>query len=173
MARVSRLLVIDASVLRSAGERTGHSAHCTRVLNSILEICHRAVICTEIQKEWNKHQSRMSSKWRASMNARKKLVKTDISVHQARLSEQIQNLAQVTTVQRSAMAKDVHLLAAAAHADHIIVSGDSAIKTLCDTYLGESLEWLMTLEGDSEVQRQALFSRLLELAKSKPFPELP
>jgi hypothetical protein len=173
MAKVSRLLVIDASVLRSAGNKLGHSAHCARVLTSILEICHRAVICPEIQKEWNEHQSRISTKWRAAMNARKQLVKTNISDHQTRLTNQVQNLPKISNVQRSALAKDVHLLAAAAHADHIVVSGDGALKSLCDAYLTEPIEWLLALNSDSESQRGLLLMRLIELAKSKPFPSLP
>lgn len=173
MGKVSRLLVIDASVLRSAGNKLGHSAHCARVLTSILEMCHRAVICPEIQKEWNEHQSRISTKWRAAMNARKKLVKTNISDHQTRVTHQVQNLPEISNAHRSALAKDVHLLAAAAHADHIVVSGDGALKVLCDAYLKEPLEWLLALNGDSESQRSVLRLRLIELAKSKPFPALP
>jgi len=173
MSNVSRLLVVDASVLRSAGEKNGHSAHCSKVLNSILEICHRAAFCTETQQEWNKHQSGISSKWRAAMVARKKLVKTNISVHLRRISVDVDGLLDVTEVQRAALNKDAHLLAAAAHADHFIISGDKALKLLSDGYLKESVEWLVVSNDDSDQQRREQIDRLSQLAKQKPFPLLP
>ena len=173
MSKVSRLLAIDASVLRSAGEKEGHSAHCTEVLTSILSICHRSVICIEIQQEWNKHQSRIASKWRAAMNARKKLVKTDIKVHRQRISGQVNSILELTNTQRTALNKDVHMLAASAHSDHVIVSSDQSLKALCQAHLTESVEWLLLLDSDTAVQRRTLISRLIELAKEKPYPQLP
>lgn len=173
MAKVSRLLTIDASVLRSAGEKTGHSTHCTSVLNSILEICHRAVLCVEIQQEWNKHQSRIGIKWRASMNARKKLIPLDIGPQRLRIAGQVHDLVHVTPAQRAALIKDVHLLASAAHGDHVIVSGDQALKSLCDHYLTESLEWLLVLHEDADASRKSALARLVEFSRTKPNPKLP
>ena len=173
MAKVSRLLAVDASVLRSAGDKAGHSAHCTSVLNSILEICHRAVLCVEIQQEWNKHQSRIAIKWRASMNARKKLIPLDIGVQRLRITGQVNDLVQVTPVQRAALIKDVHLLASAAHGDHVVVSGDQALKTLCDHHLTEPLEWLLVLHEDADASRKSVLARLVELSRTKPNPKLP
>ena len=167
MTKVSRLLSVDASVLRGAGNKTGHSAHCTRVLNAILEICHRAVLCKEAQQEWNKHQSRIAIKWRASMNARKKLIPTDIKAEIQRITEEVNGLALVTKADRAALMKDVHLLAAAAHGDHAIVSSDQALKVLCDLHLVERLEWLLVSPNDEAAQREALLNRLLELSKTR------
>lgn len=166
MAKVSRLLAVDASVLRGAGDKAGHSAHCASVLNAILEICHRAVFCIEIQTEWNKHQSRMATKWRASMNARKKLIRVDIERHRKRISDQVDCIFQTTTAHRAALTKDVHLLAAAAQADRVIVSGDQALKDLCSAYLQENIEWLLVLPNDEAAVRQLTIDRLLELSKA-------
>lgn len=173
MSKVSRLLAIDASVLRSAGEKTGHSAHSAKVLALILEIGHRSVICSEIQQEWNKHQSRIAIKWRSAMIARKRLIKTDIGAHRQRITDVVNNLQHLTEAKRSALTKDVHMLAAAAHADHLIVTGDLALKTLCDDHLTENVEWLLAWIHDTEMQRQALLARLIELTKVKPYPQLP
>ena len=164
----SRLLAIDASVLRGAGDKAGHSAHCTSVLNAILEICHRAAFCVEIQTEWNKHQSRMATKWRASMNARKKLVRVDIEGQKKRISNQINSLLQTTAAHKAALTKDMHLLSAAAQANRVIVSGDQALKHLCDLYLQESVEWVLVLPGEEAAARQITIDRLLELSKARP-----
>lgn len=171
MVKVSRLLSVDASVLRGAGDKAGHSAHCTKVLNAILEICHRAAFCIEIQSEWNKHQSRIATKWRASMNARKKLIRVDIQMHGQRISDQVNSLLQASAAQRAALRKDVHLLAAAAHADRVIVSGDHALKALCDLHLQERVEWLLVLPGDGVAERQLTIDRLSELSRARPNPK--
>lgn len=171
MAKVSRLLCVDASVLRGSGDKDGHSAHCTRVLNAILEICHRAAFCIEIQTEWNKHQSRMATKWRASMNARKKLIRVDIEGQRIRISNQVNCLLQATAAHKAALTKDMHLLAAAAQADRVIVSGDQALKQLCDSYLQEPVEWLLVLPEEAAAARQLTVDRLLQLSKARPNPK--
>ena len=167
MAKVSRLLVIDASVLRGAGEKAGHSAHCTQVLSTILEICHRAVFCSEIQTEWNKHQSRMAVKWRAAMNARKKLIRIDIQTHTKRIAARVDDLLQATAAQKAALEKDVHLLAAAAHSANVIVTGDDALRELCDLHLDEGIEWLLVLPEEAVLVRQITIDRLFELSNTR------
>lgn len=173
MSKVSRLLAVDASVLRSAGDKAGHSAHCTSVLSCILEICHRAVLTVEIQEEWNRHQSRIAIKWRASMNARKKLIPINIDAQRRRITGQVNQLVQVTAAQRAGLMKDVHLLASAAYGDHVIVSGDQALKTLCDHHLAEPLEWLLVSHEDADTLRKSVLARLIELSRTKPNPKLP
>lgn len=138
----------------------------------MVDICHRAVICLEIQQEWNQHQSRISTKWRAAMNARKKLVKLDILAQQTRIAGRVHELQHLTADDRRALDKDVHLLAAAAQADRVLVTSDGKLKKLCETHLHEPLEWLLALVGDSGSQRQALLDRLAELAKSRYVLEL-
>ena len=167
MAKVSRLLVVDASVLRGAGEKAGHSSHCTQVLNTVLEICHRAVFCSEIQTEWNTHQSRMAVKWRAAMNARKKLVRIDIQTHSKRVAARVSGCLQATAAQRAALAKDVHLLAAAAHSDRIVVTGDHALKDLCDLHLDEAIEWILVLPDETACVKRTTIDRLFELSNSR------
>ena len=167
MTKVSRLLSVDASVLRGAGGKEGYSAHCTTVLNVILEICHRAVLTREAQQEWNKHQSRIAIKWRASMIARKKLIPVDIRAESLRIAAQINSLTHGTASHRAALIKDVHILAAARQGDHVIVSSDEALKVLCDLYSVEPCEWLLILPKDTESQRLQMVSRLHDLSKSK------
>jgi hypothetical protein len=173
MAKVSRRLVVDASVLRSAGTKLGHSAHCTRVLHAVLELGHCAVLCPEIKAEWNKHQSLVAAKWRGSMLARKQMALVDIRLHQQRLNDRLDQLERASPTELTALRKDVHMLAAAAHADRVLISGDNALKTLCDAHLTESAEWLLTLMHASDTDRQAQLGRLTELTRPKPYPALP
>lgn len=165
MNKVSRLLSVDASVLRGAGAKPGHSAHCANVLNSILEICHRAVLSRESQEEWNKHQSRIGGKWRASMIARKKLIRVDISAACQLIMVRIDALESVTQIHRAALIKDVHVLAAAVQGDRFIVTCDKALSALCNSYSVASVEWLVLSRDDDAVFRDKLLSRLAEMSK--------
>ncbi len=72
----SRQLVVDACVLRAAGE-TEHlvSSRCRYTLNSILAICHHAVLDDRLRAEWKKHASRRAKKWWGTMQRRGKIDK--------------------------------------------------------------------------------------------------
>jgi predicted nucleic acid-binding protein len=173
MTRQSRLLAIDASVLRSAGAKEGHSSHCAALLSSVLEICHRATFSSEIKAEWDKHQSRFSVKWRASMVARKKMVPAGIHARQNALLGQIESQPGLSRQDRAALKKDAHMLASAMEADRVIVTGDQNLKNLTDGTLGLSLEWLLVHQNDTAVERQQLMARLVDLSRNKPNPPLP
>jgi hypothetical protein len=71
----SRVVVIDASIARAAGEVSMHptSRSCREFLRGILEHGHRTAMTEPIQEEWNKHPSRFARGWRTSMVARKRI----------------------------------------------------------------------------------------------------
>ena len=71
----SRVLVIDASIAKAAGEISMHptSRNCREFLQAVLKLCHRMAMTEAIQAEWNKHQTRFARGWRTSMVARRKL----------------------------------------------------------------------------------------------------
>lgn len=173
MGNVSRRLVVDASVLHSAGGKPGHSIHCRQILADVLTLGHGAVICPEIQDEWNRHQSTFARKWRGSMVSRKQLYVVNIDMHRQRITDQIEALQGVSAAKLTALHKDAHMLAAAAHADRVIVSCDTTLKTLCDEHLVESVEWLLMVGGASDAVRRAQRDRLNELTRTKPNPTLP
>lgn len=173
MSKQSRLLAIDASVLRSAGAKEGHSSHCAALLSSVLEICHRAAFSSDIKAEWDKHQSRFSVKWRASMIARKKMVPVSIQARQNALIVQIESQPGLSMPDRAALKKDAHMLASAQESDHVIVTGDRLLKKLTEASLGLSLEWLVVHQDDTTAERQLLMARLVELSRNKPNPPLP
>lgn len=121
----SRLLVIDACVARSAGE-TEHpvSKACRECLLEVLRICHRVAVTEPILNEWNKHMSRFSRKWRCSMAARKKPLKS-ISPKSVDIV-----MSGLSSKQIEAVEKDRCLIEAAMAADHVIVTRDNALRDI-------------------------------------------
>lgn len=84
MAKVrSRVLVIDASIARAAGDVSMHptSRHCREFLQATLKLCHRIAMTEAIQAEWNKHQTRFARGWRTSMVARRKIEFLEVASH--------------------------------------------------------------------------------------------
>ncbi|MGA9382780.1 MAG: hypothetical protein WBV73_28800 [Phormidium sp.] len=64
--KVSKLLVIDASVARAAGGESAKSPtskYCRDFLLAVLDISHRVVMTPDIRKEWDKHQSSFARTW--------------------------------------------------------------------------------------------------------------
>ena len=127
--KMSKVLVIDASVAKSAGE-TEHpvSSACRQTLTSVLKICHRMVTCREIDAEWKKHQSGFSLKWRAAMQSKGKIVRIVIP-EDSNLPNKFEQL-DVPGNRRKAMLKDLHLVEAARQTDLRIVSSDEAARKL-------------------------------------------
>jgi hypothetical protein len=120
-------LVIDASVARAAG-KTEHpvSSACRSFLQEVLEICHKVVMTPEISEEWNNHRSNFAFLWRASMTARKKVVRRS-SVEDVGLREAIRRL-ELTDRARDAILKDIHLVEAALATGQAVASLDETIR---------------------------------------------
>lgn len=156
--------MIDASVLRSAGEKIGHSAHAGQVLSAVLEICHRAAFSADVRAEWDKHNSRIGAKWRASMVARKKLVKVDTSKRSHEILAVIDQL-EASEKAKASLRKDVLVLATAASADGIVITGDVRLRELTEAHLKLELEWLVVHADDDEQKKSTLLLRLKELYK--------
>jgi rRNA-processing protein FCF1 len=121
----SRILVIDASVVRSAGE-TEHpvSSACRQCLLDVLRICHHVVVTEPILDEWNKHMSRFSRKWRRSMAAKKKPLR---SITPAAIAIDTSGLSPREV---AAVEKDRCLIEAAVAEDHVIVTLDDALMSI-------------------------------------------
>ena len=158
VAKVSRRLVIDASVARSAGGEQATfptSKHCRDFLKAVLSICHRAVMTPEIAEEWKKHQSNFARTWRVSMVAKKKMIPLH-SAHDNALRKKIENSAS-SEKGCAAMLKDIHLLEAALVTDSVVVSLDDIVKNLfsasCQS-VGEikNVVWVNPDEGEGKTQ---------------------
>lgn len=126
----SRLLVIDASVLRAAGagEHPTSSA-CRGVLIDVLDICHRACDTPAIADEWKRHQSAFARKWRSRMYARGK-IKSPAPVDVSAIRDTMRSHLTLTPKQIASIEKDLHLVGAALGADRIVVSADDRMRTL-------------------------------------------
>jgi hypothetical protein len=125
--KASGALVIDASIARAAGQ-TEHpvSSACRSFLQEVLNICHKVVMTREISQEWKEHRSNFALRWRASMTARKKVVRPG-PVEDAGLRQTIRSL-QLTDKVREAILKDIHLVEAAFATERTIVSLDEIVR---------------------------------------------
>lgn len=126
-------LVIDADIAQAAGGVDAlhpTSVSCRDFLESVLKICHHAIITREIKEEWDNHQSIFANRWRYSMMSKGKLhfIKTDIDVDKT-LREKI-NHAGANKKDLEAMLKDIHLIEAALKTDETVISGDERVRKL-------------------------------------------
>lgn len=131
VAKASRRLVIDASVVRSAGPETAtvpQSKRCRDFLKTTLSAGHRAVVTPAIQAEWDKHQSGFARQWRTTMVARKRLLFLDVP-EDAVMRGQLEAAA-TKERDRRAMLKDALLVEAAQATDRTVASLDGAVRGL-------------------------------------------
>lgn len=127
----SQLIVVDANVLRGASSTDGGppvGAQCRRVLQAILEICHRAVVSPALAQEYDDHESNFGRRWRASMARRRKLVSTP-ATETGRARGWVQS-AEFTERERDAVRKDLHLVLAAWEKDAVVLSADDRARVL-------------------------------------------
>lgn len=138
--KVSRILVLDASVIRAAGT-TDHpiSSACRKALSSIMKICHRVLVSKPIEDEWNKHASRFSRKWKVSMMNKRKILKGSTSAAPIQLKG-------VPINDRAIIMKDRHLLDAAYAHDRIIITTDDkfqqALERTGNVKMLQEIRWL-------------------------------
>jgi hypothetical protein len=149
----SKLLVIDASVLKASGDENAiypTSKHCYQFLQNVLEICHRAVLTRALETEWNNHTSRFGQAWRGKMERRGKLIRIK-SLEDSDLRAKIYMadilLENLTENQRSQVKKDIHLIEAALATDKIVVSLDDNTARRFFTLAAQGVEELSELKA--------------------------
>jgi len=126
-----RRLVIDTSVLvMASGGQDGivpTSRNCRNVLESVLRICHKAVVSEALNIEWENHRSKYIVQWRSAMQKRGKVIRIVAterpSLRQLILDEHIQSASH-----QEAAKKDFHLIEAAIETDWIVLSLDDTIR---------------------------------------------
>lgn len=133
MARkYSRIIVIDASVVRAAGpEDASHptSRNCRDTLQLILGVCHRVASTPAIRVEWEKHRSNFFVRWLVTMESRRKVEAFPSGAHEhihTAIVEACESLKD-----RRVISKDFLLLEAAIQADNIILSLDKPALEVC------------------------------------------
>lgn len=124
-------LVIDASVARAAGgteKLHPDSKLCREFLLEVLKLCHSMIFTPEIAVEWDKHQSRYVSTWRANMARRGKIIhrKTDDVLNED-LRQAIQETVTDEAILKIIM-KDIRLIEASLVADSTIASCDNRVR---------------------------------------------
>ena len=148
--RVSRRLVIDASVASAAG-KTQHprSRRSREFLEAVLKICHRAVLTPELRDEWDRHESQFSATWRAEMRSKQKVI--DL---QGKRNPEIRTQLDAQSLNRTsrrAAEKDLHLVEAAIRTDNIGVSLDDRARELLLMNATAEITWVnaVTVAGDA------------------------
>ncbi len=135
--KVSRRLVIDASVAGSAGgEEATHptSKQCRDFLKVVLSMSYWVVMTPDITAEWKKHQSIFARQWRLSMVARRKVYHINPAIDEA-LRSKIERTA-IRESDLEVMRKDFRLIEAALATDKIVISLDEVVRTLFATAAG-------------------------------------
>ena len=169
MKRKSARIVVDASVMKAAGE-TEHpvSSSCRSILLAIQDICHRVVISPSIRKEWKTHYSSFSRRWHASMVGKKKVVPIEdtpfLNPPETGLSGS----------EVRALAKDACYLTAASTADKVLVLLDKGIQDLCGKHREilalPELTWINPSVIDPAAAEEMLKALLRPSRKSKSLP---
>lgn len=130
MSKMSRRIVVDASVAQSAGNSTHPTSRmCREFLLNMLTICHKVVLTQEIKVEWKNHASSFSVTWLAAMRAKGKIV-TVYPDDDGSYGARIRVASGFTVQQIAAMEKDLLLILAALETDGLIASCDSKARAL-------------------------------------------
>jgi len=149
--RISRLLVVDSSVVHAAGASEHPVSSATRqFLSWVLDICHRVVVTAEIREEWRRHQSKISRRWLLAKYARKKVVELRVPIDaefRARMSGR-----DCSPQQRAAVLKDVHLIEAALQSDRIVVSLAERARVLFQVHELNTIIWVNPVLANSQIQ---------------------
>jgi len=138
--RISKLLIVDASVVRAAGETEHPVSGANRdFLFAVLDICHRVGMNTEIGDEWRRHQSKVTRRWKLAMYARKKIILLHVSTNPELRLRLTQGHSPEET---EAILKDAHLIEAALRANGIVASLDENARALFRTAELNAVTWV-------------------------------
>lgn len=127
----SKRLVIDADVAQASGDEDATDPRaiiCRDILMEVRTQEHRIVMTRLINDEWKRHQSHFALEWRASMDARRRVVRIDTS-EQSQLKRKLTNTTE-NVDDNEVMQKDFHLIQAALETDKTIISLDETARVL-------------------------------------------
>ncbi len=131
MNKMSRRIVVDASIARSAGTTENPvSIRSREFLQTMLHVCHRIVMTTDLMREWRKHQSKFAAGWLSAMVRRGRVVTVVPNADRYSMLALAIRHSEGTTNQHDALAKDCLLVVAAWEADHLIASRDDRVRKL-------------------------------------------
>jgi len=142
-------------------------------LRAILTICHRVCLSPELRAEWKRHQSRFARGWLTRMYARRKVIHC-VPPPCDHILDDVRTLPQTTQADFEAIAKDIHLVAAAlATPDAAVLSGDNrvaaAIRKVCtDTATATSRVVAHVLWINPVADHMTLHAWMLETGPAQP-----
>jgi hypothetical protein len=124
----SRVLVIDASIARAAGDVSMNptSWSCREFLQAVLDLCHRMAMTAPIQKEWNEHQSRFARRWRKSMMARRKIEVVQVAADRSLEKRVVRAVAEKYLA--AIIERDRRLIEAAQATEKRVISLDDQVR---------------------------------------------
>lgn len=129
MSKMTRRIVVDASIAMSAGTRSHPTSQRSReFLLDMLTICHKVVTSKGISAEWDRHASKFCVGWLAAMRSKGKVVV--VIPELGDLMERVIGANDWSRKEIAAIEKDLLLILAALQADQLIASGDSTVKNL-------------------------------------------
>lgn len=128
MTKMSRRLVVDASVISAASTKDHpRSQNCRYFLDEMYRICHKVVLTPDIEEEWARHFSKYSLLWLGAMRRKRKAFKCLI---ERTWTEENMASAGLTDAEMAVVHKDKLLIEAALHADMAVVSLDEEARSL-------------------------------------------
>lgn len=174
-ARISKLLVVDASVMRAAGGENATDptpAHARDALKAILTICHKVCLSPALSEQWKRHQSKFAKRWLTQMYAVRKVVAHEPPACNEILAD-IRAFHAITQSEIAAVEKDIHLIAAALVSDRAVLSWDHrvamAIRKVCvdkTTVTSRSVSHVLWI--DPIADKDALHAWLSENGPAQP-----
>lgn len=153
--------MIDASIAHSAGSETTidqTSINCREFLKAVLRICHKMVMTTKLEREWERHQSSFSTDWRNTMESKGKVFWPKVACIPSVAAEielAAQSLLESSPAKVREAVKDSLLVEAALATDKTIVSLDEKARGLFSDLVAEFLPlkeivWVNPDRSDSE-----------------------
>lgn len=157
------MFIVDADVYQSAGisEKPVSSTSRT-LLKKILDDNHSVCYCTELRQEWDNHKSNYSLRWRASMFAKKRLIKLEITPDTKEYLEKLDD----SKDQRAAI-KDSHIIdLAIASKRKVIFSNDKKAKDAFSKLLNNNdkfkkIFWMSPLSSLEDISDYALRNKII------------
>jgi hypothetical protein len=152
-------VVIDADVARAAGlSEKPVSSNARQLMDGMLKSKMKIVLNPALRSEWDKHASNFSTKWLASMVAKRQFVYVKNAPELMRAAIDAAPLAEKDQVIAK---KDAHLVDLALASERFIASNDVAARTVfCalakHTTLLNEVVWAVPTE--SAVEMVALFA---------------
>lgn len=151
---VSIRYVVDTSVAGAANRACGGESEtaklCRTYMLTLMNACHRMAITDAIKLEWDHRASRWSQDWYLQM-ARKGKVRVVRPANCTKIEASI-NKSELSAGEKSALRKDIRLVAAALASDLRIVSLDTTSMGLFGTLAQTvddlaSLIWIFPMDG--------------------------